>query len=70
MSSNAKSNKRVILFVCSLVLASFPGPARSSLAVQNSHRGCSAHEFRAASDERAGPGNEANLFSRVRARTY
>ena len=32
-------------------VASFPGPARSSLAVR---------EFRTASDERAGPGNEAS----------
>ena len=36
-------------------LASFPGPVRSSLAVR---------EFRTASDERAGPGNEASCHSR------
>jgi len=35
-------------------LASFPGPAHSSLTVRNPLR-----EFRTASDERAGPGNEA-----------
>ena len=37
-------------------VASFPGPTRSSLAVQNSLR-----EFRTASDERVGPGNKASV---------
>ena len=37
----------------SLNVASFPGPARSSLAVRNLRRFCTA------SNERAGPGNEA-----------
>ena len=39
-------------------LASFPGPAHSSLTVRNSLRG-SLREFHTASDEHAGPGNEA-----------
>ena len=37
-------------------VASFPGPARLSLAVRNSRRGL----FRTATNKRAGPGNEAS----------
>ena len=41
-------------------LASFPGPARSSLAVRNLRRGPGlVHHVMSASDEHAGPGNEA-----------
>jgi len=40
-------------------LASFPGPARSSLAVRNSCAEQPLCEFCTASDECAGPGNEA-----------
>ena len=39
------------------MVASFPGPARLLLAVQNPNPLC---EFRTASDECTGPGNEAN----------
>ena len=41
-------------------LASFPGPARSSLTVRNSLR-----EFRTASDERAGPGNDRTRLRKI-----
>ena len=48
-----------------LSLASFPGPVRSSLAVQNSRRGEFLCRFHTASDKHAGPGNKAKLPLRL-----
>ena len=45
-----------------MVIASFPGPARLLLAVQNPNPLC---KFRTASDECTEPGYEANLVPLV-----